>query len=130
MTCKDCIYYEACVNLIKEPSSVRSMYYGNSETWRCFKNRNNFIELPLNKEYISDVTKSVYVISENEIVECFVENIEIKRYLNELVYIYHCIDASCLPLHYMCELGKDMFLTREGAEKALYELWRSNQIFR
>ena len=131
MTCKNCLYFEKCQHeyfeFNKPFKDTKFLYIGDNKSCKYFKNRKNFIELPFNKEYISDVTKSVYVISENEIVECFVKYIEIKKYLNELVYLYHCIDSdiSCLPFHYTCELGKNMFLTREGAERALEE-WEDN----
>ena len=46
MTCKDCVYYEACVNLMTDPKRIESMSYGNSEKWLCFKDKSKFIELP------------------------------------------------------------------------------------
>ena len=129
MTCKDCLFFRICCTLSGE-YNLNFMFKTSTKNCVDFRNKNNFIELPFSKNYISDVTKSVYVISENKIVECFIKDIEIKKHLNELIYVYYCIDSdiSCLPFHYTCELGKNMFLTREEAENALYKLWRSNQM--
>lgn len=71
MTCKDCVYYEACVNLMTDPKRIESMSYGNSETWLCFKDKSKFIELPrtdensISRSFINqDIGKTVLLTEE------------------------------------------------------------------
>lgn len=121
MTCKDCLFFRICCTLSEE-YNLNFMFKTSPKNCVDFRNKNNFIALPFSKDYISDISKSVYVIDDNNnIVECYIKRIEIKEYLGELIYIYYCTESNtnCLPFQYRCEFGKNIFLTKENAENFL-----------
>lgn len=45
MTCKACIYYEACSHFMTSKNEVIAMNYGHSEERECFKDKSRYVEV-------------------------------------------------------------------------------------
>lgn len=118
MTCKDCVYYEACVNLMTDPKRIESMSYGNSEKWLCFKDKSKFIELPCkvgNKVWFIKSAFS-YVKRPISAMVC-----GIKTFSNKSTFTFMSLtDENNISRSFINQdIGKTVFLTEEEAEKAL-----------
>lgn len=123
-TCKDCVHWEACVDLL------RNMGYtvdgdGCDADKRCktFKDRSLFVELPCKRG------DPVHIIRECSCY-CANENWKNKRkkcsgkvYLGKRLRTHHCgyVSKAKFDLKYIADFGKLVFLTNEEAEAALAE---------
>lgn len=127
--CKDCIHYDLCLNL----SDLGLCTFDEDECEifdECgtFKEKSRFIELPCK---VGDV---VYIICDGEISEQKVNRIcfdGLKSNIETLCPHYFDCEYGdpCMVDVEVCEgyysdylFGKDVFLTREEAEKKLEEL--------
>ena len=134
MTCKDCIYYEVCAdfrrNICETDQKRFEEYRLNSDGLCCnFKDKSRFVELPCK------VGDTVYVPwrwdGQRAVAVVRVE--EIKFYDSQMHYMFlidmesddECFNQSFGGWKTDRCIGKTVFLTREGAERALAE--RSKQ---
>ena len=119
MTCKDCVHYEACINVITEQKRIESMEYGNSETWRCFKDKTKFVELPCK---IGDTVYKFSTLS-NRIDEEIIEEFRIGK--NYIKLMSDTFDGVICRADQIGKIENDLyydsgyFLSKEEAEQAL-----------
>ncbi len=124
MTCKDCIHYKACKNLIRLCNHLVTGCMQLDEYSPCttYENKSKYIELPCK------VGDEVYVIKNNKI------------YIKDIVYYnkihsripeqnaeyWHCVDKNRILINVITfnpeDIGKTVFLTKEEAEQKLKEL--------
>lgn len=112
MTCKDCLYYEACVNHYTQ--GQLTMINGDCST---FTDRSEWVHLPCKAgDTLYEIT-SRNTISEYEVTAIRIElfNVFIDWKLTQGFVDRYISD---MPTG---EIGKTVFLTREEAEKALEE---------
>lgn len=114
MTCNDCIHYEVCkVHGMKvDDTNFRKEFCG------CFKDKSRFVELPCN------VGDTVYFITDRnkgykkfEIIETTVTKVGRK---GSGAFFQMRINSTYETA--VSALGKNVFATREEAEKKLQEI--------
>ena len=112
MTCKDCLYYEACVNHYTQ--GQLTMINGDCST---FTDRSEWVHLPCKVgDTLYEIT-SRNTISEYEVTAIRIElfNVFIDWKLTQGFVDRYISDMPA------GEIGKTVFLTREEAENALKE---------
>lgn len=111
MTCKDCIHYEVCLEEAK--SKNESLNDFDSEGIEVFcrfsKPKSRYIELPC------AVGDTVWALFAHIILELNVVRIAIEP-IKEIGISFYCSGGYVFDLRH---IGKDIFLTKEEAEKAL-----------
>ena len=130
MTCKDCLHYEAHKHFFRSEDYEKDFddYFKDKHIEnKCpeFTDRSEWVHLPCK------VGDTVYCFAEDfgTVLPYFVENINL-AYLGDENELYVCtIEANCNNNDELLDsidfepvnIGKTVFLTREGAEKALEE---------
>lgn len=114
-SCKDCLHVEACEFYAGPLNAEPCVKY--AESCECFKDRNRFVELPCK------VGDTLYEICARRkggkwkpvIIERTVQRIEVGS--------SDCVTVRCgkTIVLFSFDFGKNVFLTREEAERALKE---------
>lgn len=119
MTCKDCLYFEKCqseyVEFNEHFKDKKFLFIGNNKPCKYFKDKSRFVELPCKPG------KEVYDIRwwEDKNEKCTDSN---GNTFYRAVKKYKVTKSEFSPfsLDYS-QFGKEVFLTKEEAEKALKE---------
>lgn len=119
MTCKDCIHYEKCSNDYfqenEEYIGMKLIFIGNQIPCKYFKDRNLFVKLPCN------IGEKVYTIRWwEDKKEKITDSKGNSFYRTFKKYKITKSEFSPFSLDYL-QFGKEVFLTKEEAEKALKE---------
>lgn len=108
-SCKDCLHYEVC--------SAEKTCLPDYVNCKYFKDRNSFVELPCK---VGDILYEIYARRKggewkNAIVERTVHGIEVGS--------SDCVTVRCgkTIVLFSFDFGKNVFFTREEAERALKE---------
>lgn len=110
MTCKDCLHYEVCAEVMKQQLYIKEKVCKQKPVCSQFADRSEWVHLPCN------IGKTAYFIRNSKIIETAVEKIVIKK--NGIYLKLSCnamYETSCRSI------GKTVFFDREEAKKALKE---------
>lgn len=103
-TCKDCIHLKVCEDI----DDGIQMCYTGYKGCENFKDKDRFIELPC------AVGDTVWFKRNGIIIETYVEKIVLKHR-----GLYLKLECNAVYETTVNSIGKTVFLTKEGAEKAL-----------
>ncbi len=117
MTCKDCIHECVCAPLCSGIDMNLMMQDKNVELLCSnFKDKSRFIELPCK---VGDVV--FWITTDNKIRWNKVFSIKIESKDDHYTYFVKCGIFNQFSMFYEFVIGRDCFLTKEEAEKALNE---------
>ena len=111
MTCKDCLYYDFCNDYNEYPEYIRYCEKTMGTEFKCshFKDKSRFIELPCK---VGDT--AYYVVGNGDNSRIIEEGLKGVSIIGDKLYV---ID-ECKDLY---EVGVEVFLSKQEAEKALAE---------
>lgn len=111
MTCKDCLYYDFCNDYNEYPDYIQHCEQTTGTEFKCshFKDKSRFIELPCK---VGDT--AYYVVGNGDNARIIEEGLKGVSIIGDKLYV---ID-ECKDLY---EVGVEVFLSKQEAEKALAE---------
>lgn len=119
MTCKDCVHYEACKMILLSAypnvTEAEIIQTANNQKNKCvnFKDKTRFVELPCK------VGDTVYVPFNEKVHKANVFSMKIETEDKKYIYMLKLRIFGHFFQFKTLLLGKNVFLTREEAEKAL-----------
>ena len=119
MTCKDCIYYEAC-NLARYHTDLKIKICSiDTENCKRFKDRSKFIELPCK---VGDIIYQPVITPVKKIVSEY-DVVSFKVYKNTTFVNLKLRKGKIFGSlsRFVDDIGVVLFFTREEAEQALRE---------
>lgn len=105
MTCKDCLHYEACDNIL--------LPFELDETCSKFTYKYEWVHLPVN------IGDQVYVVYADEIQHTSIYRMKLESEYDHFTYIVECMIACGGARFEDFIFGQTAFLTREEAKKAM-----------
>lgn len=111
MNCKDCLFYDFCNDYNEYPEYIRYCEKTMGTEFKCshFKDKSRFIELPCK---VGDT--AYYVVGNGDNSRIIEEGLEGFSIIGDKLYV---ID-ECKDFY---EVGVEVFLSKQEAEKALEE---------
>lgn len=111
MNCKDCLYYDFCNDYNEYPDYIQHCEQTMGTEFKCsyFKDKSRFIELPCK---VGDT--AYYVVGNGDNSRIIEEGLEGFSIIGDKLYV---ID-ECKDFY---EVGVEVFLSKQEAEKALEE---------